>query len=150
DLESTVSATGALNAVTTVQVGTQVSGQVSEILVDFNSRVKAGQLLARIDPTLQRQAVAEAQAALDRATAQYNQAKSEYDRNQGLLEQRSATARESNALEATYAAQRSNRPSAQISLDRARQNPAYTSTHSPVDGVIVSRSVDVGQTVGAS
>src|SRR5690606_38372145 len=150
DLESTVSATGALNAVTTVQVGTQVSGQVSDILVDFNSRVKAGQLLARIDPTLQRQAVAEAQAALDRATAQYNQAKSEYDRNQGLFEQQIVTASEFNAIEATYSVQQSNLRSAQISLDRARQNLAYTNIHSPIDGVIVSRSVDVGQTVAAS
>jgi multidrug efflux pump subunit AcrA (membrane-fusion protein) len=66
DLEATVSATGNLSAVTSVQVGTQVSGQVSAIYADFNDEVKKGQLLARIDPTLQQQAVQEAQAGLNR------------------------------------------------------------------------------------
>lgn len=150
DLESTVSATGALNAVTTVQVGTQVSGQLSEILVDFNDRVKEGQLLARIDPTLQRQAVSEAQAALDRASAQYNQASEEYERNKGLFEKQIVTASEFSSIQANYSVQQSNLRSAQINLDRARQNLAYTSIYSPIDGVIVSRSVDVGQTVAAS
>ena len=74
DLQSTVSATGTINAVTTVSVGTQVSGQVSEILVDFNDTVKKGQLLARIDPTLAQQAVADAQANLEKAQAQALQA----------------------------------------------------------------------------
>src|SRR4051794_8558978 len=65
DVKATVSATGALSAVTTVAVGTQVSGQVSAIYVDFNARVRKGQLLARIDPTLQQQAVEDAQAGLE-------------------------------------------------------------------------------------
>src|SRR6476659_7325481 len=68
-LKSTVSATGALSAVRTVQVGTQVSGQISAIYVDFNDHVKKGQLLARIDPTLQQQAVEDAQAQVERAQA---------------------------------------------------------------------------------
>src|SRR3954451_18171469 len=66
DLQSTVAATGTLSAVTTVQVGTQVSGQVSAIYVNFNDRVRKGQLLARIDPTLAQQAVQDAQAGLER------------------------------------------------------------------------------------
>src|SRR3984893_2860 len=70
DLKSTVSATGTLNAVTTVSVGTQVSGQVSDLRVDFNSQVKKGELLARIDPTLALQAVTDAQANLQKAQAQ--------------------------------------------------------------------------------
>src|SRR4051812_45785225 len=70
DVESLVSATGNLAAVRTVQVGTQVSGQVAQMEVDFNQQVKKGQLLARIDPTLARQAVADAQAALDRSPAE--------------------------------------------------------------------------------
>lgn len=69
-LQSTVSATGALNAVRTVQVGTQASGQISALYVDFNDRVKKGQLLARIDPTLQEQAVRDAQAGLERNQAE--------------------------------------------------------------------------------
>lgn len=77
NLESTVSATGALSAVTTVQVGTQVSGQVAQLYADFNDRVKKGQLLARIDPTLQQQAVLDAQAGLVRAQADLDRSKSE-------------------------------------------------------------------------
>src|SRR5450830_1150770 len=78
NIRQTVSATGTLSAVKTVQVGTQVSGQVAEIHADFNDRVTKGQLLARIDPTLQQQAVTDAQAQLVKAQAQY-------DRNQPLF-----------------------------------------------------------------
>src|SRR5205814_1233056 len=87
NLRATVSATGTLNAVRTVQVGTQVSGQVSAIYVDFNAKVKKGQLLARIDPTLQQQAVQDAQAGLDRADAQLDLSKQEFDRNQARSEE---------------------------------------------------------------
>lgn len=150
DIQSTVSATGALNAVRTVQVGTQVSGQISAIYVDFNDKVKKGQLIARIDPVLQEQAVAEAGAALERAQAQFQQAKSEYDRNKELYDAKIVTATEFSAIEATYAVARSNVTSAQISLNRAKQNLDYTSIYAPIDGVVVSRDVDVGQTVAAS
>ena len=149
-LEATVAATGTLSAVRTVQVGTQVSGLVRELLVDFNDRVKKGQLLARIDPILQQQAVAESPASLERATAQHTQAKAEYDRTKTLFEAQVVTASEFNAIEATYAVASSNVRSAQIALDRARQNLSYTSIYAPIDGVIVSRTVDIGQTVAAS
>ncbi|MES3032552.1 MAG: efflux RND transporter periplasmic adaptor subunit [Gemmatimonadota bacterium] len=149
-LESTVSATGALSAVRTVQVGTQVSGQVSALYVDFNDKVKKGQLLARIDPTLQQQAVAESQAALERAEAQLAQAKSEFDRNKQLFDAQVITASEFTTIQVTYRLAQSNVRSAQISLDRTRQNLAYTSIYSPIDGVIVSRAVELGQTVAAS
>jgi HlyD family secretion protein len=150
DLEATVSATGTLEAVTTVQVGTQVSGQVSAILVDFNDEVKKGQLLARIDPTLQQQAVQEAQAGLQRSQAQFAAAKLEYDRNKQLADQRIITASEFTAIESSYEVARANLTSAQIAVQRARQNLAYTSIYSPIDGIVVERNVDVGQTVAAS
>jgi HlyD family secretion protein len=150
DLEATVSATGNLSAVTTVQVGTQVSGQVSAIHADFNDEVKKGQLLARIDPTLQQQAVQEAQAGLSRAQAQFDASKREYDRMSVLYEQKIVTASEFNAINADYQVARANLTSARIALDRARQNLSYTSIYSPIDGVIVERNVDVGQTVAAS
>jgi HlyD family secretion protein len=149
-LESTVSSTGALSAVRTVQVGTQVSGQISALYVDFNDKVKKGQLLARIDPTLQQQAVAESQAALERAEAQLAQAKSEFDRNKSLFDAQVITATEFTTIQVTYRLAQSNVRSAQISLDRTRQNLAYTSIFSPIDGVIVSRAVELGQTVAAS
>ena len=149
-LESTVSATGALSAVRTVQVGTQVSGQVAALYVDFNDKVKKGQLLARIDPTLQQQAVEAAQAALDRANAQLLQAKAEFDRNSQLFEAKVVTATEFSTIQVNFSVAQSNVRSAAIDLDRQRKNLSYTSITSPIDGVIVSRSVDVGQTVAAS
>lgn len=149
-LESTVSATGSLSAVRTVQVGTQVSGQISALYVDFNDKVRKGQLLARIDPTLQQQAVSESQAALERAEAQFAQAKAEYDRNKQLFDSKIVTESEFSTIQANYAVAKSNVRSAQISLDKTRQNLAYTSIYAPIEGVIVSRAVDVGQTVAAS
>ena len=149
-VEATVSATGALSAVRTVQVGTQVSGQVSALYVDFNAKVKKGQLLARIDPILQQQAVSAAQAALARVEAQAAQATAEFERNKPLLDAKIVTASDFTTIQANYDVAKQNVRSAQIDLDKARQNLAYTSIYAPIDGVIVSRSVDVGQTVAAS
>lgn len=150
DLQSTVSATGTLNAIRTVDVGTQVSGQIAAIHVDFNDRVKKGQLLARIDPTLQQQAVQDAQAGLDRARAQYQLAKEEYDRNEQLYDQKIITASEFGTSESNYRVAQANVASAQVALERARKNLGYTAIYAPIDGVIVERNVDVGQTVAAS
>src|SRR3954470_9901375 len=150
NLESTVSATGALSAVTTVQVGTQVSGQVSQLYADFNDRVKKGQLLARIDPTLQQQAVLDAQAGLIRAQADLERSKSEYDRNKTLYDQKVLTATEFTTAQYNYTVAQASVKSAQVALDRAKQNLAYTQIYAPIDGVVVQRNVDVGQTVAAS
>jgi HlyD family secretion protein len=150
DLESTVAATGSLGAVTTVQVGTQVSGQISAIYVDFNSKVKKGQLIARIDPTLQQQAVEDAQAGVARAQATLSQTKLEYDRNRLLHDQKIVTDPEFNTAQLNYQLARANGTSAQIALDKARQNLSYTSIYAPIDGIVVERDMDVGQTVAAS
>ncbi|HEY0969931.1 MAG TPA: efflux RND transporter periplasmic adaptor subunit, partial [Gemmatimonadales bacterium] len=150
DIYSTVAATGALSAVTTVQVGTQVSGQVSAIYVDFNDRVKKGQLVARIDPTLQQQAVAEAEAGLERARAELRQAEQNYERNKQLYDRKVITDTEFTAIEYQRSVSRANLKSAEISLDRAQRNLGYTSIYAPIDGIVVERNVDVGQTVAAS
>jgi HlyD family secretion protein len=149
-LQSAVSATGALSAVRTVQVGTQVSGQVSAIYVDFNDRVRKGQLLARIDPTLQQQAVQDAQAGLERAQAQLALAQAEYARNKQLFDAKIVTASEFGAVESNFSVQQANVKSARIALERAQKNLGYTAIYAPIDGVIVERNVDVGQTVAAS
>src|SRR5882672_12611073 len=81
DIEALVSATGTLSAVTTVQVGTQVSGRVDKLMVDFNDSVKKGQLIARIDPTLQQQAVRDAEAGVEKSQAELDQSQREYERN---------------------------------------------------------------------
>jgi len=150
DLESIVSATGKLNAVTTVQVGTQVSGQIEEINADFNQRVKQGQLIARIDPTLQEQAVRDAQAGLERNQAELEQAQREYDRNKQLFDRKVLTEIEFNTAKYALAVARANVKSADVALDRAKRNQAYTSIYAPIDGIVVERNVSVGQTVAAS
>jgi HlyD family secretion protein len=150
DIEATVSATGRLGAVTTVQVGTQVSGQISAIFVDFNDRVKKGQLIGRIDPTLQQQTVRDAQAGVERNRAELDQAERDHERNQQLFERKVITESEFSAVQYQLAVARANVKSAQVTLDRARQNLAYTSIYAPIDGIVVERNVDVGQTVAAS
>ena len=150
NLEATVSATGALSAVKTVQVGTQVSGQIAGLYADFNQHVKKGQLLARIDPTLQQQAVQDAQAGVARAQSQYALAKQEYDREKTLYDSKVITATEFGTAQSNYEVGKANLQSAQIALDKAKQNLAYTNIYAPIDGVIVQRSVDIGQTVAAS
>lgn len=150
NLQATVSATGALSAVTTVQVGTQVSGQISALYADFNQKVKKGQLLARIDPTLQQQAVQDAQAGVERAQSQYAMTQEEYNREKTLFDSKVITATEFNTAQSNNEVNKANLKSAQIALDKAKQNLAYTNIYAPIDGVIVARTVDVGQTVAAS
>jgi HlyD family secretion protein len=150
DLEAAVSATGTLSAVTTVQVGTQVSGKIVELYADFNDPVKKGQLVARIDPVLQQATVREAQANLERNRAEYEQARREYERNRGLFERKVLTEVEFNNAKYAYEVAQANVKSAEVTLSRARQNLAYTQIYAPVDGVVVERTVDVGQTVAAS
>jgi HlyD family secretion protein len=150
DVESTVSATGTLSAVTTVAVGTQVSGQLSQLLVDFNDTVKKGQLLARVDPKLQQQAVTDAQASVARARAQYQQAQREHSRNAELSSAGLIARSEVETTSSSLAVARANVTSAQVELDRARQNLEYTNIYAPIDGVVVERNIDLGQTVAAS
>lgn len=150
NVKPTVSATGILGAVQTIQVGTQVSGQVAAIYVDFNDHVRKGQLLARIDPRLQSQAVEEAQAQLERAQATLQQAESDFTRAKQLFDANAITAGEFSTVQSNFSVQQANVKSARIALERARQNLAYTTIYAPIDGVIVERNVDVGQTVAAN
>jgi HlyD family secretion protein len=150
DVKSTVTATGALSAVTTVQVGTQVSGKVTALYVDFNDQVKQGQLIARIDPTLQEQTVRDAEASLERSRAELNRAQEEFDRNKTLFDQKVLTETEFNTVTYNLAVAKAGMKSAQVSLDRARQNLSYTNIYAPIDGIVVERNVEPGQTVAAS
>jgi HlyD family secretion protein len=150
DVESTVSATGTLNAVRTVSVGTQVSGQIAELLVDYNDVVRKGQLLARIDPTLQQQAVTDAQASVERAEAQALQASRDNHRNAELMSSGLVARSVYEQTDSSLDVARANVKSARVALDRARQNLEYTKIYAPIDGVVVERNVDDGQTVAAS
>jgi HlyD family secretion protein len=164
DLRATVTATGTVNAVTTVLVGTQVSGTIKEIFVDFNSPVKKGQLLAQIDPELSQTRVAQARANLqsaeagvEKATAVLRDANRTFERNRTLWERNYIARSELDASEtsqqsatAQLSVAKAQVGQARAALQQEETNLQYTRILSPVDGVVISRNVDVGQTVAAS
>jgi HlyD family secretion protein len=150
DIESTVNATGTLGAVQTVSVGTQVSGQIAALYADFNDRVRKGELIATLDPTLLQEAVNQAQADAARAEADLKQKQYLYNQTDTLYKGRIVT--ETEYRTALYNLQQSQASvaSAQANLDRARRNLAYASIYAPISGVVIDRKVQVGQTVAAS
>jgi HlyD family secretion protein len=150
DVESTVSATGSLGAVSTVQVGTQVSGQVAEVGADFNDRVAKGQVIARIDPTLLEQQVREAEAGLERARADLAQKEYALDQAKALYDQKIVTEGEYRAADYNHTVSKANLVSAEAGLDRAERNLEYSVIYAPIDGIVVERNVEPGQTVAAS
>lgn len=150
DLESVVSATGTLDPVTTVSVGTQVSGQIAEIYVDFNDRVEPGQVIARLDTSVLQSAVEEAQAALRRNRAQKIQAEIEHRRLERLYAQGIVPLHDLDLARQDLDVTRSNLESAEAALARAERNLGYATIYSPISGTVIARTVDVGQTVAAS
>ncbi len=150
DLESVVSSTGSLGAVKTVQVGTQVSGIVDKIFVDFNDKVRRGQLIALIDTTLLVSAVKDAEANLERNLAQQSQAEREFDRVSGLFEKKFVAETEFNDAKYSLDIAKASVKSAEISLERAKQNLGFSRIYAPMSGTVVERNVEVGQTVAAS
>jgi HlyD family secretion protein len=150
DLESNVSATGNLSAVRTVQVGTQVSGQIAELYADFNDRVKKGQLIARLDPTLLEEAVRQAQADVDRTAADLAQKEFVFQQTEQMHRSGAVTETEFKSAQYNLQMSQASMKSAQANLERARRNLQYASIHAPISGVVIERNVDVGQTVAAS
>src|SRR3954470_3262125 len=159
-----VTATGTLSALVTVQVGTQVSGRIKEIKVDFNSQVKKGQVIAKIEPALFAAALESARAnylaaqgTVTKLEAQAENAKLQYDRAQALFDRKAIAQADLDTARATMraangdvTAARGNMEQAKASLHQAQVNLDYTTIVSPTTGVVISRSVDVGQTVAAS
>ncbi|MEQ9103961.1 MAG: efflux RND transporter periplasmic adaptor subunit [Rhodothermales bacterium] len=150
NLESVVASTGTLDAVTTVQVGTQVSGIVNQIYVDFNDPVRRGQVIARIDTTLLASSVRDANASLVRARAQLEFNQREYDRVKELHEKGFTTEVALNQAAYNLDIAKAGIQTASISLERAQRNLSYATIISPIDGVVIERNVDEGQTVAAS
>jgi HlyD family secretion protein len=164
DIEMAVTATGTVNPVTTVLVGTQVSGTIKNIYVDFNSPVKKGQLIARIDPALfeaqvnqARANLLAAKANLEKAEATSVDAKRTMERNKELLSKNLIAQSDFDTAETNYetadasvGAAKSQVAQSEAALSSAETNLFYTKIVSPVDGIVVSRNVDVGQTVAAS
>lgn len=150
DLTVYVTATGTISAVISVDVGTQVSGIVTKLYADFNSVVKAGQLIAKIDTTFLYQSVKDAEASLDRAKAQYADSKRTFEREKGLYDKGLESEMNYSAALTAYESNGAALKQAVAALDRAKINLAYATIYAPIDGVVVNRAVNVGQTVAAS
>jgi HlyD family secretion protein len=178
DIQNVVQATGTINAVTTVQVGSQVSGTIQTLFADFNSHVKKNQVIAQIDPSLFQGALLQAKADLadaqanlvvskanlDKANAAAVQAKLDFDRYTTLaaegvvptqqLDTARATSQSADAAvgaakaQVTQASAQMQQKSAAVTV--AQTNVEYSTIRSPIDGTVIARSVDVGQTVAAS
>jgi len=159
-----VTATGTLSALVTVQVGTQVSGRIKQINVDFNSPVKKGQVIAKIEPALFEAALESARAnylaaqgTVAKLEAQADNAKAQFDRATALFDRKAIAQADLDTARATMkaangdvTASRGNMEQAKAALHQAQVNLDYTTIISPTTGVVISRSVDVGQTVAAS
>jgi HlyD family secretion protein len=145
-----VTATGTLNPVVNVQVGSQVSGNIQKLFVDFNSEVKAGQTVAQIDPALFQAAVTQAEGDLATAQAALELAKVNAARTQKLFVEKNSSQQDVDSANATLHQAEGNVKIKQGALDKAKADLEHCTITSPVDGVVISRSVDVGQTVAAS
>jgi len=161
---SRVTATGTLSALVTVQVGSQVSGRIAQLFVDYNSPVKKGEVIAKIDPQLFEAALeqakanaAAAQGELTKATVQAADAQRQYERTKTLAEQKLVAQAEldtafanANAARAGVSVSEGHLAQAKAGLNQAKVNLEFTNIVSPINGTVISRSVDVGQTVAAS
>jgi HlyD family secretion protein len=150
ELTANVTATGILNPVKSVQVGCQVSGRISSIYVDFNSQVKAGDLIAELDPRTYLAQLSSAEADLANATANLELQQVQAQRAANLYTNNLVSASEHDVAQATLHQAQAAVKIKQASLENTKTSLGYTKIYSPVDGVVISRNVDVGQTVAAS
>lgn len=150
DLRQVVTATGEIQPLNTINVGSQVSGTIEAIYVDYNSKVKKGDVLLKIEPSVLQASVDEAYASLVSSESQRNYAKSEYERNKTLFDAGFISRAELEQSQTTYEQAEQNVNKMKSQYDRAVTNLGYATITSPVDGTVISRQVDVGQTVAAS
>ena len=150
DLSQIVTATGEIMPVNTVNVGSQVSGTIEEIFVDYNSVVHKGDILLKIEPSVLQASVDEAKASLDSAKSQLQYAKNEYNRNKTLYKDGFIARSEMEQSQTQYEQASASVIRAQSQYDKAVTNLGYATITSPVDGTVISRKVDKGQTVAAS
>ncbi len=150
DITQTVTATGEIQPVNTVNVGSQVSGTIEDIFVDYNSHVNKGDILLTIEPSVLKSSVDEAKASLDSAKSELAYAESEYKRNQLLYADGFISRAEMEKSQNIHEQAKQAVNKAQYSYDRAVTNLGYATITSPVDGTVISRKVDKGQTVAAS
>ena len=149
-IEVTVTATGELQPVYKVDVGTQVSGIVERIYVDFNTVVKKGQLLAELDRSNLNEQLKTAQASVSNAQSNLTLAQQQYDRIKTLYDNKAATLEAYESAVNTLTLAKNQLKTAQSELSRAQTNLSYATIYSPIDGVVMDKAVEEGQTVAAS
>ncbi len=150
NVDVAVTATGTLQPDTTVQVGTQVSGTIAQLYVDWNSHVKRGQVVARLDTTFLWASVEQAEANLQKAQVAERQDKQTLDRTEKLFQRKLDSQQDYDNALAAYQTAKASVLQARTSLDQAQINLSYATIRSPISGVVISRAVDIGQTVAAS
>lgn len=150
NLTTTVTATGTVEPITLVEIGTQVSGVISKIYVDFNSEVKAGQVIAELDKRMLSSELQTAQANLQSKQVDLQQQQKTYNRNKELWEKQAISKADWEAVETAYETAKLAVTSSQAAVFKAQTNLGYATIYSTIDGVVVSRAVEEGQTVAAS
>ena len=145
-----VTANGTVNPVELVNVGTQISGTVVRLHVDFNQRVKEGQLLAELDPSILEAQIRQTEASLASATANLNNAELVLKRNESLREKGFVADSALDGLRRDVTTARAQVAQVQAQLSRDKTNLSYSMIRSPISGTVVNRGIDVGQTVAAS
>ena len=149
-ISTSISATGTLEPVDQVEVGTQVSGDIAKINVDFNSKVKKGQIIAELDKSKLKATLTQAEIAFRSAETDYKYKESTYNRVKKLSESHSASAVELETAEYNMNSAKLSVERSQNEVNQARLNLSYATIKSPIDGVVLKRAVEVGQTVAAS
>jgi HlyD family secretion protein len=150
DITQVVTASGEIQPVNTINVGSQVSGTIEDIFVDYNTHVNKGDILLKIEPSVLQSTVDEALASLNSAKSELKYAKSEYERNQSLYQDGFISRAEMEKSQTAYEQAIQSVNKLQYSYERALTNLGYATITSPVDGTVISRKVDKGQTVAAS
>lgn len=149
-IATTISATGTVNPADSVEVGTQVSGEISKIFVDYNDKVKKGQVIAELDKSKLQATLYQAQVAYESAKTDYQYKKSVYERTKKLSETNSASTADLESAEYAMNSAKWAVDKSKSEVDQAKINLGYAVIRSPINGVVLVRSVDVGQTVAAS
>lgn len=149
DISNSVTATGTIEPVTEVEVGTQVSGIIDKIYVDYNSAVTQGQLIAEMDRSTLQSELASQQATYDGAQAEYEYQKKNYQRSKGLHDKSLISDTDYEQALYNYQKAKSSYDSSKASLAKAERNLSYATITSPIDGVVISRDVEAGQTVAS-
>jgi HlyD family secretion protein len=149
-ISNTVTATGIIEAIKTVNVGTQVSGIINHIYVDFNDNVKQGRLLAKLDETPLRTQLAQSQSSVDQATSQLHFEEATYNRLKILYDKQLIAQTDYDQALYNFENSRAALSNAKSALSRAEVNLAYATITSPIDGVVLNRAIEEGQTVAAS